>query len=185
MTITKSITPYPTPAPNPLDRLTFNERAAAKVAHDVVVVSDINVWTGQANLLRTEVNQDAQIASQAAISAKFDADRAEGASAVIPEGSLVDGTVSPTDGWTSKQIFETVNGVNNPVNLEYDSNDVLVAAVYEKLGSYLKQQLIYTNGTLTSVDYSISDDNATFTLVGTETLNYDNGKLISTTWSGA
>ena len=72
-----------------------------------------------------------------------------------------------------------------PVTLTKDEG-VLTEAVYVRGTEQYKQFLNYTEGVLTSVDYSKSeDDGVTWTNIGTETLNYTDGELTHTSWVAA
>ena len=106
--------------------------------------------------------------------------------ALKSDGVVNDAVVSPADGWSSEQIYKSLNGVDNASSLEYDSEGTLLSSTNEKLGKYIKQELNYTEGIVTSTIYLISDDNTTFTQLGTEPLNYDaSGNLTGTTWTEA
>ena len=62
----------------------------------------------------------------------------------------------------------------------------LTQVVYANGTQRYRQQLTRTNGVLSSVLYSYSGDSgATWTDIGTETLNYTDGEMTSTAWTAA
>ena len=72
-----------------------------------------------------------------------------------------------------------------PVTLSYTDGS-LTEAVYAKSNMRYKQTLGYTSGTLTTVVYALSfDSGTTYGNIGTETLNYTDGVLTSTSWAAA
>ena len=62
--ITQVLTQYPDLAPQPTDSQDeFSRKAFSKVAHDLVLIPQLNALAGQANTVATEVNNNAQSAA--------------------------------------------------------------------------------------------------------------------------
>lgn len=102
-------------------------------------------------------------------------------------GDLIDDTTtSETTVWSSYNTdYQDALGTPDwPSSLTYDGNGDLTQVVFSKGTQRVRQTLSYTSGDLSSVLYERSENSgSTWTTIGTETLNYSGGNLVSTSWT--